>query len=100
MSIRHVVTWTMAGPDLRTRTAHAAEVAERLRALDGVVESIRSLSVGVNALEIDGNADVALVADFDDAAGLAAYQTHPAHQAVAGFVRSVTASRSAVDLEI
>ena len=95
--IRHIVTWAMAATDAPTRAAHAAEVAERLQALDGVVESIRSLSVGVNALDIAGNADVALVADFDDAAGLEAYQTH---QAVVGFIRSVTGSRSAVDVEI
>lgn len=100
MSIRHIVTWGMAAEDPATRAAHAAEVVERLRGLDGVVESIRSLSVGVNALEIPGNSDVALVADFDDEAGLQAYQTHPAHQAVVGFIRSVTGARSAVDVEI
>lgn len=100
MSIRHIVTWGMAADDAETRAAHAAEVATRLRALDDVVESIRALSVGVNVLDIAGNADVALVADFDDEAGLQAYQTHPAHQAVVGFIRSVTGSRSAVDFEI
>lgn len=100
MSIRHIVTWGMAAADAPTRAAHAAEVAARLQALDGIVESIRSLSVGVNVLDIAGNADVALVADFDDAAGLEAYQTHPAHQAVVGYIRSVTGIRSAVDFEI
>ncbi len=100
MTIRHIVTWGMAADDPAVRAEHAAEVAARLRALDGVVESIRALTVGVNVLDIPGNADVALVADFDDAAGLAAYQTHPAHEAVVGFIRSVTGSRSAVDVEV
>lgn len=100
MTIRHIVTWKMAADDAPTRAAHAAEVAELLRALDGVVPSIRSLSVGVNALDIAGNSDVALVADFDDEAGLEAYQTHPAHQAAVGFIRSVTGSRSAVDFAL
>lgn len=100
MSIRHIVIWQMAAEDPATRATHAAEVALRLQGLDGVVESIRSLTVGINVLDIPGNADVALIADFDDEDALAAYQTHPAHQAVVGYIRSVTGARSAVDLDI
>lgn len=98
--IRHVVTWTLAAEDAATRAEQAAEVARRIRSLVGVVPSIRSLSVGPNVVYADVNADVALVADFDDVDGLEAYQVHPAHQDVAGYVRSVVASRSAVDFEI
>ena len=47
-----------------------------------------------------GNWDVALVADFADRAGLDAYQTHPDHQAVAGYIRSVVSDRVAVDFEV
>ena len=36
----------------------------------------------------------------DDAAGLDAYQVHPAHQEVVGYVRSVAGGRSAVDFEV
>ena len=100
MTIRHVVTWGMAAEDAATRAAHAAEVADRLRALDGVVESIRAIEVGLNSVDVAGNADVVLIADFDDEAGLQAYQTHPAHQEVAGFIRNVTGARAAVDFEV
>lgn len=100
MTLRHVVTWKMATEDPVERAAHAAGIAARLEGLVGVVPSIRALSTGVNALEIDGNWDVTLVADFDDAAGLDAYQVHPAHQEVVGYVRSVAGGRSAVDFEV
>lgn len=100
MTLRHVVTWKMATEDPAERAEHAAGIASRLQALVGVVPAIRALSTGVNALEIDGNWDVTLVADFDDAAGLDAYQVHPAHQEVVGYVRAVTGSRSAVDFEV
>jgi hypothetical protein len=100
MTLRHVVTWKMAATDPIERAEHAAGIAARLKGLVGVVPSIRALSTGVNSLPIDGNWDVTLIADFDDAAGLDAYQVHPAHQEVVGYVRSVTGGRSAVDFEL
>lgn len=100
MTLRHVVTWKMAATDPTERAQHAAGIVSRLEGLVGVVPSIRSLSTGVNALPIEGNWDVTLVADFDDAAGLDAYQMHPAHQEVVGYVRSVSGGRCAVDFEI
>lgn len=100
MTIRHVVAWKLAAEDDATRAEHAAEVARRLSGLVGIVPSIRALSAGPNAAYADINADVAIVVDFDDVAGLDAYQTHPAHQEVAAYVRSVVQSRMAVDFEV
>lgn len=97
MTLRHVVNWRLAAQDPTERADQAAEVAQRLQSLDGVVESIRALTVGVNAVHPEANWDVCLVADFDDADGLAAYATHPAHVEVASFVSSVVAQRAAVD---
>ncbi len=98
--IRHVVIWKMAADDADTRAEHAAEVARLLRGLVGVVPVIRSLSVGVNVAVPESNADVSLVIDLDDLDALEAYQTHPAHQEVAGYIRSVTGGRMAVDFEV
>lgn len=98
--IRHVVIWKMAAADAATRAAHAAEVARLLEGLVGVVPAIRSLSVGTNVAVPETNADVAVVIDVDDLAALEAYQTHPAHQEVVGYVRSVTGARLAVDFPL
>ncbi|MCT9820731.1 Dabb family protein [Microbacterium sp. W1N] len=100
MTIRHIVAWKMAAEDAGTRAEQAAEVARRLHALVGVVPSIRTLSAGPNVAYPEGNADVAVVIDFDDLAGLDAYQTHPAHQETAGYIRSVAGGRLAVDFEV
>lgn len=100
MTIRHIVAWKLAADDAAVRAEHAAEVARRLQSLMGVVPTLRSLSAGPNAAYADVNGDVALVADFDDVAGLDAYQVHPAHQEVAAYVRSVVSSRIAVDFEV
>lgn len=100
MTIRHVVTWKLAAEDPAERAAQAAEVARRLNALDGVVPQLRSISAGANAAYPDVNWDVTLVADFDSVAAIEEYQVHPAHEEVAGYIRSVVASRVAVDFEV
>ncbi|MDX2376028.1 Dabb family protein [Microbacterium sp. LRZ72] len=100
MTLRHVVAWKLAAEDADARDEHARGVVARLQSLVGVVPSIRTLSAGENALLPGKNWDVALVADFDDAEGLAAYASHPAHLEVAEFIGAVSADRVAVDFEI
>lgn len=98
--IRHVVTWKLAAEDAGQRAEQAAEVARRLNALDGVVPQVISISAGANVAYSDTNWDVTLVADFDSVAALEEYQVHPAHEEVVAYVRSVVASRVAVDFEV
>jgi len=98
--IRHVVTWKLANEDAEARAVEAAEVARRLNALDGVVPQLQSISAGANTLYPEANWDVTLVADFADVAALEGYQTHPAHEEAAGYIRSVVAGRVAVDFEV
>ncbi|WP_245958677.1 Dabb family protein [Microbacterium bovistercoris] len=98
--IRHVVMWKLASEDAAERAEQAAEVARRLNALDGVVPQLRAVRAGANAVPIDSNWDVALVADVDDVEALDAYQVHPAHVEAAGYIRSVVESRVAVDFEV
>lgn len=98
--IRHVVTWKLAADDAATRAEQAAEVARRLNALDGVVPQLRSITAGANVAYPDANWDVTLVADVDSIAALEEYQVHPAHEEVVAYVRSVIASRVAVDFEL
>lgn len=100
MTIRHVVTWKLAAEDATARAAQAAEVARRLNALDGVVPQLLSISAGANIAYPDANWDVTLVADFASVAAIEEYQVHPAHEEVAGYIRSVVASRVAVDFEL
>jgi len=99
MTIRHVVAWKLATEDAGLRAEQATKISEDLLALRGVVPSIIDIQVGPDIVG-GGNWDVALVADFADQAALDAYQTHPDHQAVVGYVRSVVSDRVAVDFEV
>ena len=97
MTLRHIVLWKLAAEDADTRALHAEQIAERLLSLPARIPEIRSIEVGPNVAYPQTNWDVALLADFDDVAGLEAYQVHPAHQEVVGFIRSVVADRASVD---
>ncbi|MEK6344643.1 MAG: Dabb family protein, partial [Curtobacterium sp.] len=70
--IHHVVAWTLR-EDV-DRDASIARVRELLTGLVGTVPSIRSLEVVENVAYPDKNSDLAVVATFDDLAGLDAYQ--------------------------
>jgi len=73
---------------------------ERVRELAFVVPQVRSMSIGRNVVD-GGNAwQVAIVADFEDRAGLEAYNTHPAHEKVRELSRSVKERFATVDFEL
>ncbi|WFR66717.1 Dabb family protein [Curtobacterium flaccumfaciens] len=85
--IHHVVSWTLR-QDL-DRDASIARIRELLTGLVGTVGSIRQLEVVENVAYPGKNQDVAVVATFDDLAGLDEYQVHPRHQAAAAEIRGM-----------
>ncbi|MGY2897842.1 hypothetical protein ACVKXF_000454 [Curtobacterium sp. PvP017] len=95
--ISHVVAWTLR-EDL-DRAASIARIRELLTGLTGTIGSIRSLEVVENVAYPDKNSDVAVVASFDDLAGLDEYQVHPDHQAAAAEIRGLVTGRAAIDWE-
>ena len=93
--ITHIVTFK-----LTDRSAeHLAHCKGLLDGLVGKVPSLRSMVVGVNVVESPRAHDLGLIATFDDLAGLEAYQVHPDHQEVAGYLRSASSAIAAVDFE-
>lgn len=93
--IHHVVSWTLR-EDL-DRTTAIERIRELLVGLVGVIDSVRSLEVVENVAYPGKNQDVAVVATFDDLAGLDEYQVHPEHQAAAAEIRGLVTSRAAID---
>jgi hypothetical protein len=97
MTVRHVVVWKLSAEDAEQKASDAAEIVRLIGGLEGVVPSIRSLSIGADVVSAGAFGDVALVADFDDEEGVEQYQVHPAHREASAFVRSVVSSRTSVD---
>lgn len=74
-------------------------IKQRLEALAGEIPWIRRLEVRCNINPAPNQYDAVLISTFDTLADVEAYRVHPAHQAVAGFVKKVRESRAAVDYE-
>lgn len=78
--LRHIAVFRWAPG---TTVAAIDALATALAGLPAVIAEIRSYRFGSDAgLGISSNGDFAVVADFDDAEGYAAYARHPAHQDV------------------
>lgn len=71
-----------------------------LRALPAQIPELRRISVGEDVLGGPASHELAIVADFDDLAGLEAYTRHPAHDEVLRISAPVKASLATVDFEI
>ncbi|GFO65383.1 MULTISPECIES: Dabb family protein [Geomonas] len=87
---------------LKEATAENVEAArQRLLSMDGKVELLRHLEVGVDLIRSERSADIALYTKFDSLEDLQAYQVHPYHaNEVAAYMRSVCSSVVAADYEV
>ena len=94
--ITHIVLFKLKEP-----TAENMEKARQLLlSMDGKVEQLRYLEVGVDLIRSERSADIALVTRFDSLEELQAYQVHPYHaNEVAAYMRSVSSSVVAADYE-
>ncbi|MCZ7525991.1 MAG: Dabb family protein [Acidimicrobiia bacterium] len=96
--LRHVslLTWT---PEATAEQRQA--VRDALGRLPGRIPEIRDYRFGDDAGLADGNADFAVVADFDSPEAYDAYARHPDHQAViADHIRPILAGRLAVQFVV
>lgn len=94
---RHIVLfrWNDQATDERRRA-----VLDGLAALPGQVPQVRSYRFGADAALAEGNFDLGVVADFDDAEAYRAYASHPAHTSlVTDVIRPVISERAAVQHE-
>lgn len=94
--ITHIVLFK-----LKDGSAESVEKAKGLLlSMEGKVEMLRHLEVGVDLIRSERSADIALVTRFDSLEDLQAYQVHPYHaQEVAAYMRSVSSSVVAADYE-
>jgi hypothetical protein len=98
--VKHIVLWRMresAGG--RGRVENAVLAKQTIEAMRGAVPGLQALEVGVDFGRGEQSFDLALYAEFESRAALAAYQDHPAHRAVVSFLREVREERVVVDYE-
>lgn len=99
--VKHIVFWKLKDEaNGNDKAANAQLIKEKLEDLNGKVEGLVKVEVGINFLDSPANYDVALYSEVASKEALDFYQNHPLHQAVLPFVREVVSGRIAVDYEI
>ena len=99
--IKHIVMWKLLEQAEGNTKAENARLAKtRLEALNGKVEGLLKLEVGIDFSNSDTSMDLILYSEFEDQAALQRYQQHPEHVAVFPFMKAIRSERRVVDYEI
>ncbi len=96
----HIVMWKLqetAGG--RGRAENARLIKERFEELANMLDGLRRLDVGINVIPGDDAADVVLYTEFESRTAFDAYIEHPAHKALAGFIKEARVDRRVIDYE-
>jgi len=75
------------------------KTAQVLRDMEGKIDVLRHLEVGIDVLHSERSYDIGLITKFDSLADLQAYQVHPVHQQVIEHMNSVREASVSVDFE-
>ncbi|MEI7815927.1 MAG: Dabb family protein [Desulfuromonadales bacterium] len=94
--ITHIVLFKLADPTTENLTA----TRNKLLSMDGKIDLLRHLEVGIDVIRSERSYDIALTTRFDSLEDLQAYQIHPYHAGeVVSHMKSVCSSIVAVDYE-
>ena len=94
--ISHIVLFKLADPTTENLTA----TRDKLLSMDGKIDLLRHLEVGVDVVRSERSYDIALTTRFDSLEDLQAYQIHPYHAGVViPHMKAVCSSIVAVDYE-
>ena len=95
--IQHVVMFTLKATEPDERLTNTDEIRARLTALVGEIPGLISVILEPDLGLVDGHWDLVLVSQHDDNAALEAYQVHPLHKEVAGFIGTLVSDRATID---
>jgi hypothetical protein len=97
----HIVFWKLLdrSPDGRTKQENALEMKRRFEALRGAIPGLARCEVGIDVSRTAESADVALYTEFESPAALEAYQIHPLHKEIVGYLKDIRSERRVVDYE-
>jgi len=99
--IKHIVLWRLKDEAHgNTKAENARLIKDMLEALNGQIEGLIKLEVGINVLETPTSYDIALYSELDSLEALSFYSNHPKHQAVVPFIVEAVAARSSIDFEV
>lgn len=98
--IKHIVFWKLKdqanGLD---KAGNAKQIKDKLEALNGQIEGLVHLEVGMDFLHSPESVDLVLYSEFESKEALDFYANHPLHKAVMPFIAEARSERRVVDYE-
>lgn len=85
---------------LKDNSAESVErTAQVLRDMEGKIDELKHIEVGIDVLHSERSYDIALITKFESMAALDAYQVHPIHKKVIEHMTQVREASVSVDFE-
>jgi hypothetical protein len=98
--IKHIVFWKLKEQaNGLNKVENAAAIKQNLEALNGQIEGLIHLEVGLDFLGSAESADLVLYSEFESKEALEFYASHPLHKAVMPFIAEARSERRVVDYE-
>ncbi|CAM4061073.1 Dabb family protein [Paenibacillus alkaliterrae] len=93
--ITHIVCFK-----LKDNSAESVErTAQVLRDMEGQIDELMSIEIGIDVLHSERSYDIALITKFESMKALEAYQVHPVHKKVIEHMLQVREASVSVDFE-
>lgn len=93
--VRHIVFFKLED----NSDANKQRVKDRIMSMQGKMDFVKHLEVGINFSPEERAFDLALISDFETREDLNTYATHPIHVDVVNFIMSLNTVSKVVDYE-
>ena len=93
--VKHIVMFKL----LEKNEANMEKIINALKTLEGNIDVLRSVEIGVDLTQSERSYDIVLTTEFDDREGLKAYSPHPKHLPVVEIIRPLCSASVVVDYE-
>ena len=99
---RHIVMWKLPeSVSAETKKNTLKTMKDKLLSMQGKIEVLKSIEVSLNLEEVNAsNYDIILETEFESQKDIATYLSHPVHQEVAVYIKSLDLQRAAIDFTL
>jgi len=98
--IKHIVFWKLKDEaNGLSKIENATTIKQRLENLNGKIEGLITLEVGIDFLHSVESADLVLYSEFENKEALTFYANHPLHKEIMPFIAEARSERRVVDYE-
>ncbi len=99
--VKHIVVWKLKdSAHGNSKEQNALLIKEKLEALNGRINGLLKLEVGIDLSKTESSANIVLYSEFASKEDLDFYQAHPDHRALIPFITEARSERILVDYEV